>query len=110
MAEGVVESRGQCAFCGTPIIQTDKLVQVGGLIYCCPNCELAARQPELSRRAAKRGGGLVLTCNLCRTPIFLPEIMVVRGQRNYCCLNCAEVARLREQTAASETTAHPMRP
>jgi hypothetical protein len=80
-------------------VRTETMVRVGTAVYCSPNCELAAQMPELARRA-RRGGGLVLTCNQCGTPIFLSEIMVNRGPYAYCCLNCAEVARMKRADEA----------
>ncbi len=101
MADGATGDQLQCGFCGTPIVRREMLVQVNGIIYCCPNCELAAERGDLARRA-RRGGGYVLACHLCHTPIFVPEIMIIQGQRNYCCVNCAEVAQRR--LAATLTT------
>lgn len=91
MTETAVEAAWQCGYCGTPIIVPDKIVEVEGVVYCCPNCELMARYPESAQRA-RRGGGMVLSCIQCHTPIFLPEIMINRGTRTFCNVNCAEVA------------------
>lgn len=93
------EGAWRCAYCSTPIIVEDKIVEVDGALYCCPNCELMSQRPEAAKRA-RRGGGLVLSCNQCGTPIFFPEILVSRGTHSYCCLNCAEVARLNEAAPA----------
>lgn len=103
MADVALGDPLQCGSCGTPIVRRETLVQADGVIYCCPNCELAAQRGDLARRA-RRGGGYVLTCNLCGTPIFLPEIMITRGRRSYCCANCAEVAQSR--LAAATPLAH----
>ena len=92
MAEAPTGSGLRCAYCNTPIVRTDQLVEFGGAYFCCPNCELAAQNPERSRRA-RRGGGLVLTCLHCHTPIIFSEIMVQANGGSYCCVNCAEVAR-----------------
>lgn len=100
MAEETGGSTWRCAYCQTPIIVHDKVVVVDETVYCNPNCELMARNPERAQRA-RRGGGLVLSCNQCSTPIFLPEIMISRGNRSYCCLNCAEVAARREAPASA---------
>jgi uncharacterized Zn finger protein (UPF0148 family) len=94
MAATALESAWRCAYCGTPIIRPETLVDVAGTLYCSPNCELMSRNPEIARRA-RRGGGLVLACNQCGTPIFLPEIMVHEGTRSYCGPNCAAVAHAR---------------
>jgi hypothetical protein len=102
MADASTGDGLRCAYCATPILRTEQLVEVNGLLFCCPNCELAARNPEASRRA-RRGGGLVLTCAHCATPIIFSEIMVIVGGFNYCCDNCAEAARIREPDPVSTT-------
>jgi hypothetical protein len=100
MAEAPTAGEVGCAFCSTPIVCTTTLVEVDGSYYCCPNCELAARQPATARRV-RRGGGLVLTCAHCGTPIIFSEIMVSTVGRTYCCANCAEVAGRRAAAATA---------
>lgn len=99
MVEAPTAGGMRCAFCSTPIVRTDTLVEIDGIYYCCPNCELAARQPAVARHA-RRGGGLVLTCTHCGTPIIFSEIMVPAGGHVYCCANCAEIAGRRATAAA----------
>jgi hypothetical protein len=98
----VTDGAQPCAYCGTPIVRFETVVEIDGIRYCCPNCELAAQNPERSQRA-RRGGGLVLTCTHCGTPIIVSEIMVHADGRSYCCLNCAEVVR---QGAAVTAVSH----
>ena len=93
----------RCAYCATPIVAAETLVEVGDLLFCCPNCELASQNPEASRRA-RRGGGLVLTCGHCGTPIIFSEIMVPGPVANYCCLNCAVAAGQRAQSVQAVTS------
>ena len=83
----------RCDYCGTPILRTDTLVQVGEATFCCPSCDLAAERGDLAHRS-RRSGGYVLACAQCGTPILFREVMVTRGPNTYCCGNCAEVAHL----------------
>jgi hypothetical protein len=103
MADASTDGAPRCAYCATPIVATETLVEVGGLLFCCPNCELAAQNPEASRRA-RRGGGLVLTCGHCGTPIIFSEIMVPGPVANYCCPNCAVAAGQRAQPVRAVTS------
>jgi hypothetical protein len=72
-----------CVHCQTPIVDYSSVVEIRGAIYCCANCQMASRGPEVAVVPD------LPLCEHCACAIVAGESLVERHGQRYCCYNCA---------------------